>query len=113
MSARERAAAAAARFSSSPSTSPAVDDRTDADQDAALAIPASVELGRQVRSTYLLHPPRYRAFGARCDEAAVELGEARVTKQDAVEALVRLLETDETVRRRWLAMLRTMARERQ
>lgn len=103
MSARDQRAATAARFSSAAPP-------PDAERDEAPAPAADV--GRRIRGTYDLLPVHYRRLGARCAEAADELGEVRVTRQDAVEALVRLVLTDESTARRWTAELRALARER-
>lgn len=106
MNAGTRRAATAARLSSRPvvpEPSPARDEPVDE---------APPELGRRIRGTYLLYPATYRALEQRRAEAAVEIGEVRVTWQDAIEAALRLVETDETVRRRWLGELRALAREK-
>lgn len=115
MSTHDRRAATAARFSSSPPAAapdPAPDDdRTETDRDAALA-PVPAELGRRIRGSYDLFQADYRGLDRRCAEAADALGEVRVTRQDAIEAAVRLIQRDETVHRRWVAELGHLARER-
>lgn len=115
MSTADRRAATAARFSSRAPVEP--DERSaeqvEHDRDAALTADASPDvLGRRIPGTYKLYPGQYRAFGATLADAADEIGEARVTRQDGIEAALRLLGHDETVRRRWVAELREVMRER-
>jgi hypothetical protein len=52
-------------------------------------------LAKPVRSTLDLPPAVHRDLQAWLGEAAIRLGRARVTKQDALEALVRRLLHDE------------------
>lgn len=105
MSARDQRAATAARFSSTPPAEPA-------GPDGSGDVEAYDFLARKIRGTYDLYPAHFRALAARCAEAAEEIGEVRVTRQDAIEAAVHLILTDESTARRWVAQLRTMARER-
>ena len=62
-----------------------------------------------VRCTADMPPARHAKWLARLDEASLELGmqpgRRGVTSNAGLLALVELLETDETVRRRWLALL--------
>lgn len=116
MSDRDARQVNAARFSSSPPASPpdpppdpAGEPRTAADRDAAVVPPGVV--ASRIRGTYDLYPVDFRRFAARCATAAEENGEVRVTKQDGIEAAVRLILHDETVARRWVAELRALARE--
>jgi hypothetical protein len=63
-------------------------------------------LARPVRTTLDLSPARDRDLKAWLAEASVRLGRARVTKQDALNALVALLLTDETLAKKILAELK-------
>jgi len=62
-----------------------------------------------VHCTADMPPARHAKWLARLDEASVELGmqpgRRGVTSNAGLLALVELLETDETVRRRWVALL--------
>jgi hypothetical protein len=62
-----------------------------------------------VRCTADMPPARHAKWLARLDEASIELGmqpgRRGVTSNAGLLALVELLETDETVRRRWIALM--------
>ena len=57
-------------------------------------------LARPVRITYDAPPTRYRAFDEWRRDAAFALGRPRVTLQEALDALVSRLVTDEALSRR-------------
>lgn len=63
-------------------------------------------LAKPVRVTLDLSPARHRDFQSWLNESAVRLGKARVTKQDALNALVGRLLTDDTLAKLILADLR-------
>lgn len=63
-------------------------------------------LAKPVRSTLDLPPAVHRDLQAWLGEAAIRLGRARVTKQDALEALVRRLLVDEPLAKLILSDLR-------
>ncbi len=67
---------------------------------------AEIPLAKPVRTTLDLSPARDRDFKAWLAEASVRLGRVRVTKQDALNALVGLLLTDETLAKKILAELK-------
>ncbi len=63
-------------------------------------------LAKPVRCTVDLAPARYRALQDWLNEEAVRLGVSRITKQQALDALVGLLLTDEVTSRKIVAELR-------
>lgn len=69
--------------------------------------PPRVARTKKVRKTVDLFPAHNRALLTWCNETADMLGEARITSQDLLEALVRRLLTDETLARKIRADLRT------
>ncbi len=61
---------------------------------------------KDVRLTVDLSPARYRDLQGWLNDAAVQLGRSRVTKQDALAALVGLLLRDDVTARKVLAEIR-------
>ena len=111
MSAADRAAATAAKFR------PPTRDRAAAATEDAADLAAREELAdnatrretartEPVRKTVDLAPAQYRQLRRWLEDAADETGQTRVTSQDALEALVKLLLTDETTSRKVLAHLK-------
>lgn len=74
--------------------------------------PPRTQRTKKVRKTVDLYPPHNRALLTWCNETADMLGEARITSQDVLEALVRRLLTDETLARKIRADLRTRQGEK-
>lgn len=64
---------------------------------------AETPLAKPVRTTLDLPPAVHRDLQAWLNESAVRLGRARLTKQQALEALVRRLLVDETLAKLILA----------
>lgn len=111
MNTSARRAEQAARLAAAPAVPE--QERADVDRDAALAPGATpTPSADRVRGTYDLYPVTYRGFGTDLLDAADELGRTRVTRQDGIEAAIRLIRRDESVRRRWVAELRAIERER-
>lgn len=67
---------------------------------AASATRAPAVRAKPVRKTVDLPPARYAALSAWCSETAVQIGAARVTGQQVLNALVARLLTDETLARK-------------
>lgn len=61
---------------------------------------AAPVLAKPIRSTVDLPPARHRSLKAWSAETATEIGRARVTTQEVINALVHLLLTDETLARK-------------
>ena len=59
----------------------------------------------RVRSTVDLPPARHAALKAWCADSAVQLGQARITTQQTIDALVHLMLTDEAMSRRVRAVI--------
>lgn len=72
-----------------------------ADEFSAPAPPAAPTVrAKPIRSTVDLPSGRHSSLKTWCTETATELGRARVTTQDVVNALVHRLLTDETLARK-------------
>ncbi len=78
-------------------------------EESSVPVPATTvpaPLVKDVRLTVDLSPARYRDLQGWLNDAAVQLGRSRVTKQDALAALVGLLLRDDVTARKVLAEIR-------
>jgi predicted dienelactone hydrolase len=71
---------------------------------------AAPVLAKPIRSTVDLSPARHRSLKAWSAETATEIGRARVTTQEVINALVHRMLTDETLARKIRDDLRTDVR---
>jgi hypothetical protein len=71
---------------------------------------AAPVLAKPIRSTVDLPPARHRSLKAWSAETATEIGRARVTTQEVINALVHRMLTDETLARKIRDDLRTDVR---
>jgi hypothetical protein len=103
--------AAQARAALAGATSPASRTVDQAADDARAARGQRRARTDKVRKTVDLAPTRYHDLAALMGEWAVQLGVARVTSQDALDAAVRAILTDVEVERRVRAKLEDILAE--
>lgn len=93
-----------------PATAAAADETETASVPERHLPSAAPVLAKPIRSTVDLPPARHRSLKAWSAETATEIGRARVTTQEVINALVHRMLTDETLARKIRDDLRTDVR---